>query len=71
MLPMMSLTDLLEATNQLSVAEHESLITLLQQRLRERQQAPLIQTVQTARWEFQQGLCQPATPSEILKEILS
>ena len=71
MLPMISLTDFLEATNQLSVAEHQSLITLLQQRLRERQQAALIQTVQTARWEFQQGLCQPATPSEIMQDILS
>jgi hypothetical protein len=61
----------LEVVNQLSLAEHETLIEMLQRRLKERQHAELVQNVQTARQEFQQGLCQPATPSEIMRDILA
>jgi KamA family protein len=49
----------------------EALIEILQRRMRERRRAIIAKNIQAARKEFQQGDCQPATPREIMKDILS
>ncbi len=71
----MSLTisfgEVLDATDKLSLDEQHTLIEILQQRMRERRRAIIAKNIQAARKEFQQGDCQPATPREIMKDILS
>lgn len=63
--------EVLEATDRLSWEEQETLIDVLQRRLVEQRRAELLQDIQAARQEFQAGDCQPMTPSEIMREILS
>ncbi len=71
----MSLTisfgEVLDATDKLSLDEQHTLIEILQRRMRERRRAIIAKNIQAARKEFQQGECQPATPREIMKDILS
>ena len=62
---------LLEQALSLSVEEQETLVEILKSRLRERRRAELAQDVQAAQKEFAEGRCQPATPAELMKEILS
>ena len=66
-----SFADILEATEQLSFEDREDLIRILQNRLREQKRADLITDVKEAQQEFTQGRCQPVTPEELMKEILS
>ena len=66
-----SFADILEATEQLSFEDREDLIRILQNRLREQKRADLITDVKEAQQEFSQGKCQPVTPEELMKEILS
>jgi hypothetical protein len=47
-----------------------SLIEILQWCLRKHRRAELIKEVRNAQQEYQEGRCQAATPSEIMKEIL-
>jgi len=39
--------------------------------MRERWRAIIAKNIRATRKEFQQGKCQPATPREIMEEILS
>lgn len=63
--------EVLEAADSLSLDEQETLIEILQRRMIQQRRAELAQDIQAARKEFQAGKCQPATPSEIMKDILS
>jgi len=63
--------EVLEAADSLSLDEQETLIDILQRRMIQQRRAELAQDIQAARKEFQAGHCQPATPSEIMKDILS
>jgi len=65
-----SFGEILEATDKLSLDEQQSLIEILHRRMRERRRAEIAKNIQAARKEFQQGQCQPATPSDIMKDIL-
>ena len=66
-----SFADILEAAEQLSFEDREDLIRILQNRLREQKRADIITDVKEAQQEFTQGRCQPVTPEELMKEILS
>lgn len=66
-----SFADILEAAEQLSLEDREDLIRILQNRLREQKRADLVQEVNEAQQEFAQGKCQPVTPEQLMKEILS
>lgn len=66
-----SFADILEAAEQLSVEDREDLIRILQNRLREQKRADLISDVRESEQEFAQGKCQPVTPEQLMKEILS
>jgi hypothetical protein len=62
-----SFREVLEATDKLSLDEQDTLIEILQRRLRERRRAIIAKNIQAAKKEFEQGDCQSATPSEIMK----
>ena len=66
-----SFADILEATEQLSLEDREDLIRILQNRLREQKRSDIVTDVKEAQQEFSQGKCQPVTPEELMKEILS
>ena len=53
-----------------SLDEQETLIEVLHQRFIAHRRAKLVKEIQNAQQEYQEGLCQAATPSEIIKEIL-
>ncbi len=66
-----SFGEVVEAADRLSLDEQESLLDILRKRVVEKRRAELAQDIQNARKEFQEGHYQPATPSEIIEEILS
>ena len=66
-----SFVDVLEAADSLSLEEQETLVDILHKRLVERHRTDLAREIQHARDEFKKGGCKSATPSEIVKEILS
>ena len=61
----------LEWADALSLEEQESLVDVLQRRLREQRRAELVKAVKEARKEFKAGHCRPASPGEIIKKILA
>ncbi|GBL09879.1 MULTISPECIES: hypothetical protein [Microcystis] len=63
--------EILEAAEQLPLEDQESLIHILQNRLRDQKRTELVRDVQEAQQEFAQGQCQPLTPEQIMEEILS
>ena len=63
--------EILEAADELPIEDQETLIAILKNRLRERRRAELLKDIQEAEKEFKEGKCQPATPDELMKEILS
>ncbi|HKI20942.1 MAG TPA: hypothetical protein VKA15_23825 [Isosphaeraceae bacterium] len=62
--------DVLEAADHLSQDEQEELISILQRRLVHAARQRLATEVQEARQEFAKGRCSPATPDELMREIL-
>lgn len=66
-----SFYEVLEAADQLSLAEQESLIDILRRRMAEKRRADLVNDVQEARREFQRKQVQVATADEIMNELLS
>lgn len=60
----------LEAADQLTLEEKEALIAVLQRRVLDQRREEIAQEIAAARSEFQAGECRPATPEDIMKEIL-
>jgi hypothetical protein len=67
----MALSEVLEAADQLSMEEQETLIEVLRRRLSDLRRQHIVRDVRESREAFAAGECQPATPQEILEEILS
>lgn len=63
--------EILEAAEQLSIEDREDLIRILQNRLKEQKRADVVKDVREAQQEFERGGCQPVTPEQLMKEILS
>lgn len=63
--------EVLEAVDELSLEEQEALIEVVRRRIIERRREELAKEIQDALEEFQAGGCRPATPDELLAEILS
>jgi hypothetical protein len=63
--------EILDATEQLSLEDQENLIHILKNRLRDQKRTELVKDIQEAQQEYAQGQCQPATPQQILEEILA
>jgi uncharacterized protein YciW len=62
--------EVLEAADRLSQDEQEELIAVLHRRLTEAARKRLAAEAQQARQEFTEGRCSPATPNELMREIL-
>jgi hypothetical protein len=62
--------DVLEAAGNLSLEEQETLVEILHRRMIERRRGELVKDIQAAESEFLSGGCRPASPSELMKEVL-
>ena len=62
--------EVLEAADHLSPDEQQELIAILNRRLAEAARKRLAAEVQQARQEFSQGRCLPATPDDLMREIM-
>jgi hypothetical protein len=67
----MRFAEVLDAADQLSLDEQTTLVDVLNRRLVERRRDRLAEEIQQARREYAEGQCQPATPDQILKDLLS
>ena len=63
--------EVLEAADQLTPEDQEALIAILHRRLAQAGRERLAGDVQEARQEFAAGRCRPATPDELMREILT
>ena len=71
MTQLMPFGEVLEAADQLSPDEQQALIAILHRRLAQAGRRQLAADIEEARQEFAAGRCQPATPDELMREILS
>ncbi|NER35512.1 MAG: hypothetical protein F6J93_16220 [Oscillatoria sp. SIO1A7] len=62
--------EVLDSADRLSIEEQEDLISILQNRLRDRRRADRVRDVREAQNEFAEGKCHPATPQQLMEEIL-
>ena len=62
---------MLEEADALSPEEKESLVAILQGRLREERRSELVKVVKEARKEFRSGSCRAASPGKIMKKIMA
>ncbi|HEV2382307.1 MAG TPA: hypothetical protein VG206_21280 [Terriglobia bacterium] len=60
-----------DSADRLTPEEQQTLIEVLTRRLAERRRAEIVSEIEEAQREFQSGALQPATPHEIMKDILS
>ena len=63
--------EVLEAVEQLSTEDQESLVEIVRRRVAERGRMQRRAEVQDARREYEQGKCQPSTVDELMDEIPS
>lgn len=62
--------EILDAADQLSVEEQETLVDVLHRRVVELRREELAVEIEQARHEHAAGQCRPATPAEIVKTLL-
>jgi hypothetical protein len=62
--------EVLEAADRLSPEEQEELIAILRRRLTQAARHRLATDIQEARQEFAEGRCSPATPDDLMREIM-
>ncbi len=63
--------EVLEAVDQLSPEEQETLVEIVHRRMAERGRKQLTVEIQEAQREFAEGRCRPSTVDELMDEILS
>ncbi len=63
--------EVLEAVDELSLGEQETLVKVVQRRIIERRRERLAREIQQAQKEFQAGGCRPVMPDDLMTEILS
>jgi len=66
-----SFGEVLEDAERLTAEEQEELMDVLSRRIAERRRQSLAQDIRSARGELRKGRCKPATPDELMTEILS
>ena len=70
MIPSMPFGEVLEAANPLTPEDQQALIAILHRRLTQMGRQRLVAEIREARKEFDSGQCRPATPDELMREIL-
>jgi len=68
---MKTFNEVLESADELPLDQKESLVSVLRHRVAEERRAELVETVRQARDDFRSGRCRPATPAQIMKNLLS
>lgn len=63
--------EVLEAAERLNEDEQESLVDILEKRLADRRRDEVAADLRAARLEHDRGESRPATPDELMNEILS
>ena len=66
-----SFGEILEAADNLPISDQESLRDILTKRINDRRRDEIAAEIREAREEFETGRCKPATPDELMTEILS
>ena len=69
--PSISFAEVLEAVDQLSAEDQETLVEIVRRRAAERGRQRVATEAREAQREFVEGLCRPATAGELMDEILS
>ncbi len=64
-------SDVLETIEKFTVDEKETLVDILQNRLREDKRQQIIKSVKESQREFERGNLKPSSIDDIMKEILS
>lgn len=64
---MATFSDVVDSADALSIDEQETLISILQQRIREHRRSELVKTVREAQKEFEEGKCKTVSVEEIIK----
>lgn len=67
----LSFAEVVEAVDRLSTDEQETLLEIVRRRRAERGRQTVIENVREARREFDEGVCRPTSPDELMNEILS
>jgi hypothetical protein len=70
MMQILQFGEVLEAADHLSAEEQEELIAILQKRKALAARRQLVVDIQDAEREFAEGKCKPATPDEIMREVM-
>jgi hypothetical protein len=70
MSPNSSFGEVLDAADHLSPEEQLELIAILHRRLAEAARQKLIAEVHESRQQFAEGRCTPATPDDLMREIM-
>ena len=65
-----SFGEVLDAVDQLPLEEQEMLVEVLHRRVIEHRREHLADEIRQAQQELREGHCSPATPAELMKEIL-
>ena len=63
--------DVLEAADRLSLEEQETLADILRRRIVQRRRQEIALEIQSAHEEYKAGSSTPATPDELMAEILA
>ena len=63
--------DVLEAVDQLSLPEQETLLEVVRRRLVEARRAEILDEVKSGEKEYEEGQCKEATPVDLMQEILA
>ena len=70
MAKLLPFAEVLDAADHLSLDEQEELIAILHRRLAQAARQRLAAEIREARQEFSEGRSLPATPGELMREIL-
>ena len=62
--------EVLEAADHLSQDEQQQLVAILNRRLAQANRQRVVAEIQEARQDFAEGRCLPASPDELIREIL-
>jgi hypothetical protein len=63
--------DLVEMIDRLPLEERESLVEVVRKRIADDQRRRIAASIRAARREQARGRCKPATPDELMREILA
>ncbi len=67
----MPFAEVLEIVDRLTLDEQNSLMAIVNRRLAEKRRQAIVDDVREASEDYRTGKCQPTTPEQLLKDVLS